>query len=99
MVIHEYKKLFVVDLMPRIQQMQESEELCDIILSVEGRKFNAHKLMLAASSEYFSSMFLHSFNEKVNMAIMNIFWKTRGVNFIGTEWYTNHLIYFFSSNL
>lgn len=37
--------------------MREDKRLCDIVLFVQGRKIYAHRLVLAASSRYFRSMF------------------------------------------
>ena len=39
-------------------------EFCDVVLKVNGRKFFAHKAVLAAASRYFSSMFTSPMKEK-----------------------------------
>lgn len=40
-----------------MRRMREERRLCDIILRVQGREIYAHRLVLAASSRYFHSMF------------------------------------------
>ncbi len=42
----------------RMLQMREEQKLCDVILDVGGREIHAHRLVLAASSQYFYSMFI-----------------------------------------
>lgn len=42
----------------------ESGKFSDVILSVNGTEFNAHKSILAARSEVFSAMFEHEMEEK-----------------------------------
>ncbi|KAL3184813.1 hypothetical protein MRX96_030710 [Rhipicephalus microplus] len=42
----------------------ESEDLSDVILSVNGREFRAHKAILAARSPIFKAMFKHDLEEK-----------------------------------
>lgn len=40
-----------------IQAMRSKQQLCDIILEVDGHTMRAHKLVLAATSPYFHAMF------------------------------------------
>ena len=47
----------------RMQQMREEQKLCDVVLEVEGEEILAHRLVLAASSQYFFSMFAGSMRE------------------------------------
>ena len=47
----------------RMQQMREEQKLCDVILEVDGEEILAHRLVLAASSQYFYSMFGGSMRE------------------------------------
>ena len=47
----------------RMQQMREEQKLCDVVLEVDGEEILAHRLVLAASSQYFFSMFGGSMRE------------------------------------
>lgn len=47
----------------RIQQMRDEQKLCDIILKVGEREIRAHRLVLAATSQYFYSMFVRDMVE------------------------------------
>ncbi len=47
----------------QIHQMREEKKLCDVILEVEGTPIHAHRLVLAASSSYFYSMFVRDMLE------------------------------------
>ncbi|KAK2170360.1 hypothetical protein LSH36_3g19120 [Paralvinella palmiformis] len=45
-------------------QMRCSRELCDVTLHLQGHEFPAHKVVLAATSEYFRMMFTSNMKEK-----------------------------------
>lgn len=45
---------------------RDSGEFCDVILGVNGRKFYAHKAVLAAASPYFRSMFTSRMREETS---------------------------------
>ncbi|XP_072027785.1 kelch-like protein 28 [Amphiura filiformis] len=45
------------------QDIQQNKELCDIVLSVGGKEFHGHKVILAAASAYFRAMFTSGFKE------------------------------------
>ena len=47
----------------RMHQMREEGQLCDVVLEVAGREIHAHRLVLAASSTYFYSMFVRDMKE------------------------------------
>ena len=47
----------------RMQQMRDEQKLCDVVLVVGGEEILAHRLVLAASSQYFFSMFVGSMRE------------------------------------
>jgi hypothetical protein len=47
----------------QMQQMREENKLCDVVLEVEGKEIYAHRLVLAASSTYFYSMFVRDMLE------------------------------------
>ena len=48
----------------RIHHMREDGFLCDVVLDIGGVKIQAHRLVLAASSSYFYSMFVMDMKEK-----------------------------------
>ncbi|XP_078656393.1 uncharacterized protein LOC144902731 isoform X2 [Branchiostoma floridae x Branchiostoma belcheri] len=45
------------DILKKLNQQREDGLLCDVTIIVEGRRFRAHKSMLAACSSYFNSVF------------------------------------------
>ena len=47
----------------QMQLMMEERKLCDVVLEVEGCEIHAHRLVLAASSTYFYSMFVRDMLE------------------------------------
>ena len=47
----------------QMQQMREDNKLCDVVLEVDGCEIPAHRLVLAASSSYFYSMFVRDMLE------------------------------------
>lgn len=47
----------------QMQQMREDGKLCDVVLEVGDSKIHAHRLVLAASSTYFYSMFVRDMLE------------------------------------
>ena len=47
----------------RMHQMWEEQKLCDVVLDVGGKEIHAHRLVLAASSNYFYSMFVRDMME------------------------------------
>ena len=40
-----------------VKELRDEDKLCDVVLIVQGEKIKAHKLVLAANSSYFRSMF------------------------------------------
>lgn len=44
-------------------QRKDKGEFCDITLCAQGKRFPAHKAVIAASSEFFAAMWTHSFSE------------------------------------
>lgn len=48
---------------PLLKQ-RETGELCDIVLKLNGRRYNAHRAILALWSPYFHSMFTCDMREK-----------------------------------
>ena len=47
-----------------LEEMRQTRELCDITLVAGNVEIPAHKLVLAATSDYFRSMFVIDFKEK-----------------------------------
>ena len=43
----------VIQLSQDLGQLCRSEEFCDVVLTVDGHRFSAHRAVLAARSEYF----------------------------------------------
>jgi len=43
--------------MQTMQELRKEEVLCDVVLSVDGSNFPAHKIVLAGSSPYLKAMF------------------------------------------
>ncbi|XP_072020977.1 kelch-like protein 28 isoform X2 [Amphiura filiformis] len=48
-----------------MQKLQQNKILCDITIKVEERTFQAHKVVLAACSEYFAAMLTSDFQESL----------------------------------
>ena len=46
-----------------LRELRKQKNLCDITLCVEEHEFDAHRVVLAASSPYFSAMFTHEHRE------------------------------------
>jgi kelch-like protein 12 len=47
-----------------INQLRQNRILCDIILKIENKEYYAHKIILAACSDYFCAMFTNEMKEK-----------------------------------
>ena len=52
-----------LDAFERMQQMRDDRKLCDVVLVAGAREIEAHRLVLAASSRYFYSMFVGDMKE------------------------------------
>ncbi|XP_072035241.1 kelch-like protein 15 [Amphiura filiformis] len=55
----EYPK----ELVRGLNNLREQNQLCDVIISVGGKSFHAHKTVLAATGDYFLEMFTSGFRE------------------------------------
>ncbi|CAF0817955.1 unnamed protein product [Didymodactylos carnosus] len=58
-------------LLLRMNKLRKSESLCDITLKVENTYFPAHKIVLAAASDYFAAMFTGEMLER-HMPVVEI---------------------------
>lgn len=52
-----------------LNDLRHNGELCDVVLKVEDKEFNAHKVVLSANSPYFHAMFTSSYTEASQSAI------------------------------
>ncbi len=55
---------FASSLMSNLHALRQSGEFCDVVLHVDNRDFNVHKVVLVSSSPYFSAMFRGNMSEK-----------------------------------
>ncbi|XP_046992930.1 kelch-like protein 28 isoform X1 [Schistocerca americana] len=62
-VLYHHDKLHANIVLQNVALFQHSKELCDITLIVENEEIRAHKIVLAASSLYFRTMFCGSLME------------------------------------
>ena len=60
------------NVLSRLYDLRERDELCDITIIVEGRAIKAHRAVLAASSQYFNAMFTRKMSER-NQATVSLF--------------------------
>ena len=56
-------------LLSKMSEMRDSRTLTDVTLKVCGKSFVAHRVVLAASSEYFSAMFTARMRERLQKEI------------------------------
>ncbi|XP_072018722.1 kelch-like protein 26 isoform X1 [Amphiura filiformis] len=57
------------DMMQKFHSFLNQSKFCDITINIGGRSFQAHKMVLAAASEYFESMFSGGFVESTKSEI------------------------------
>ena len=73
------KNGFATSIMSNLHALWRKGEFCDIVLNVDNRDFNVHKVVLVSSSPYFDAMFRgnmsEKFQDKVSEEITNDFWK------------------------
>ena len=48
---------FHANLVEALNQLKIQKHLCDVIIICDNERFDAHKIVLAAASEYFYAMF------------------------------------------
>lgn len=68
------------NVLSRLNDLWQREELCDVAIIVEGRTIKAHRAVLAASSQYFNAMFTRKMSER-NQATVEI----KGVDFYSVQ--------------
>ena len=51
------------ELIERVEALRRNESFCDVIVSVKGKEFKAHKLVLAAASPFFLSLLTSDMRE------------------------------------
>ena len=59
------------NVLSRLNDLLQRDELCDVTISVEGRAIKAHRAVLAASSQYFNAMFTRKMSEQ-NQATVSL---------------------------
>ena len=57
------------DVLAGLAKLREDNILCDVELQVDGRSVSAHRVVLAASSSYFRSMFAGRFEEATSQVV------------------------------
>lgn len=77
-------------LLSRYQSLRQDGRMCDIILEAEGKKFPAHRTLLACSSDYFWSLFqehtLESRAQTINLPAVSSTGLELVLDFIYTSW-------------
>ena len=61
--IREVSKSHSEQLLSKMSELRDSQTLVDVSLKVGGKSFKAHRVVLAASSEYFCAMFTDGMRE------------------------------------
>lgn len=59
------------NVLSRLHDLREREELCDVTIVVEGRAIKAHRAVLAATSQYFNAMFIRKMSERNQAKVGN----------------------------
>ena len=60
---HSSRPDILQSILKSLQELKKQQLLCDVTLVAGGREVKAHKIMLAATTPYFSAMFTNSFME------------------------------------
>ena len=53
----------------QLNRLRKDDILCDVTISVGGRKIHAHKLVLAATCPYFEKMFTGGLSESIQSQV------------------------------
>lgn len=59
------------NVLSRLHDLREREELCDVTIVVEGKAIKAHRAVLAATSQYFNAMFTRKMSERNQAKVGN----------------------------
>uniref|UniRef100_A0A8C5LS09 Zinc finger and BTB domain containing 21 n=1 Tax=Leptobrachium leishanense TaxID=445787 RepID=A0A8C5LS09_9ANUR len=89
-LLHYINPAHAISLLSALNEERMKGQLCDVILIVGDQKFRAHKNVLAASSEYFHSLFTDKSNESQNVFQLD---------FCEADAFDNVLNYIYSSSL
>lgn len=54
-----------------MNNLRKVNKLCDVVLQVDGEEFPAHRVVLAACSDYFCAMFTNEVSNKSKMFILD----------------------------
>ncbi|XP_072035240.1 kelch-like protein 25 [Amphiura filiformis] len=65
----EDRWVYLEELVRGLNNLREQNQLCDVIISVGGKSFHAHKTVLAATGDYFLAMFTSGFRESSDKKI------------------------------
>ncbi|XP_043927060.1 zinc finger and BTB domain-containing protein 21 [Protopterus annectens] len=89
-LLHYINPAHSISLLSSLNEQRLKGQLCDVVLIVGDQKFRAHKNVLAASSEYFHSLFTKKENESLSVF---------QVDFCESDAFDNVLTYLYSSSL
>ncbi|XP_006898449.1 PREDICTED: zinc finger and BTB domain-containing protein 21 isoform X1 [Elephantulus edwardii] len=89
-LLHYINPAHSISLLSALNEERLKGQLCDVLLIVGDQKFRAHKNVLAASSEYFQSLFTNKENESQSVFQLD---------FCEPDAFDNVLNYIYSSSL
>ncbi|KAM6161489.1 zinc finger and BTB domain-containing protein 21 isoform 2-T2 [Erethizon dorsatum] len=89
-LLHYINPAHAISLLSALNEERLKGQLCDVLLIVGDQKFRAHKNVLAASSEYFQSLFTSKENESQTVFQLD---------FCEPDTFDNVLNYIYSSSL
>lgn len=89
-ILHYINPAHAISLLSALNEERLKGQLCDVLLIVGDQKFRAHKNVLAASSEYFQSLFTNKENESQSVFQLD---------FCEPDAFDNVLNYIYSSSL
>ncbi|XP_036706497.1 zinc finger and BTB domain-containing protein 21 isoform X2 [Balaenoptera musculus] len=89
-LLHYINPAHAISLLSALNEERLKGQLCDVLLIVGDQKFRAHKNVLAASSEYFQSLFTNQENESQTVFQLD---------FCEPDAFDNVLNYIYSSSL
>ncbi|XP_010138556.1 PREDICTED: zinc finger and BTB domain-containing protein 21 isoform X2 [Buceros rhinoceros silvestris] len=89
-LLHYINPAHAISLLSALNEERLKGQLCDVVLIVGDQKFRAHKNVLAASSEYFQTLFTNKENESQSVFQLD---------FCEPDAFDNVLNYIYSSSL